>query len=160
MRGSRGRQAPSLLSDDLSPQTIDVTAGGNLEPALRDPFTVLARFGVKLASDQIDSDTATRFNEFVFQRLSRKAEKSAKTVYVHCAEGDRASPCRCARSSRRRDFHRFCRPPKARRKSGKPPNGRWSRSLTMSRCAGAPVSQCALLQELSEESLALWKAEQ
>ena len=41
-----------------------------------------------------------------------------------------------------------------------PPNGRWSRSLTMSRCAGAPVSQCALLQELSEESLALWKAEQ
>jgi hypothetical protein len=40
--------------------------------ARRDPLTVLDRFGVRLPTDQIDGDTASRFNEFVLQRLGRK----------------------------------------------------------------------------------------
>ncbi len=63
----------------------------NVMPTLapRDPFKVLSRFGVELPSDQIDGDTAARFNEYVLQRLDNKAAKSAETLYVHCAIGDR-----------------------------------------------------------------------
>jgi hypothetical protein len=38
----------------------------------RDPLTVVDRFGVRLPSDKIDGDTASRFNEFVLQRLAKK----------------------------------------------------------------------------------------
>ena len=38
----------------------------------RDPFDVVERFGDLLPTDQIDGDTASRFNEFVVQRLSRR----------------------------------------------------------------------------------------
>jgi hypothetical protein len=38
----------------------------------RDPLAVVDRFGVRLPTDQIVGDTASRFNEFVLQRLAKK----------------------------------------------------------------------------------------
>jgi hypothetical protein len=45
----------------------------------RDPFKVLERFGQDrpLASDEIESDTASRFNEFVLQRLTPRTGPAA-----------------------------------------------------------------------------------
>jgi TIR domain-containing protein len=42
------------------------------ETACRDPLSVVDRFGERLPTDQIDGDTASRFNEFVLQRLERR----------------------------------------------------------------------------------------
>jgi hypothetical protein len=42
----------------------------------RDPFQVLSQVGQKLLEmDQIEDDTASRFNEFVLQRLGRGRSK-------------------------------------------------------------------------------------
>jgi hypothetical protein len=38
----------------------------------RDPLAVVDRFGARLPTDKIDGDTASRFNEFVLQRLAKK----------------------------------------------------------------------------------------
>jgi hypothetical protein len=48
---------------------------------LRDPFEVLGRFDPArpLASDEIESDTASRFNEFVLQRLMPRITSSQST---------------------------------------------------------------------------------
>lgn len=59
----------------------------------RDPLEVLARHGERLPTDEVDGDTAARFNEFVIQQLSaRRAESNtariataaARSVYVTC----------------------------------------------------------------------------
>jgi TIR domain-containing protein len=56
----------------------------------RDPLEILGRFGQRLLeTDQIDGDTASRFNEFVLQRLGRtpsepstEREVDRKIVYI------------------------------------------------------------------------------
>ena len=64
----------------------------------RDPLRVLEFFNKRIPSDQIDGDTATRFNEFVLQRLNKPQKRASaqvielpikNAVYVHCAPGDR-----------------------------------------------------------------------
>ena len=69
--------------------------GGSGEPVPRDPFETLRRFGLEglLDSDEIESDTASRFNEFVLQRLASRiatavAEPKA-CVFVGAPAGDR-----------------------------------------------------------------------
>jgi hypothetical protein len=48
-------------------------ADAQVKRARSDPLKILKRFGQQLlATDQIDNDTASRFNEFVLQRLTRK----------------------------------------------------------------------------------------
>ena len=151
---------PAFYRMIWAPKRLTSHQGEGPEPAPRDPFAVLSRFGDKLPSDQIDSDTATRFNEFVFQRLSRKAEKSAKTIYVHCAEGDRAFALQVSKQLKKAGLSPLLPP------SEGAPDEREAAERTLveksdhvALCWGA-VSQCALLQELSEERLALWKGEQ
>ena len=47
------------------------------ETARRDPLEVLGRFGQQLLpTDQIDSDTASRFNQFVLQHLAEKKNRT------------------------------------------------------------------------------------
>jgi hypothetical protein len=59
----------------------------------RDPLEILGRFGQRLLeSDQIDGDTASRFNEFVLQRLGRtpgdaSAEKEVDSKIVSILPG-------------------------------------------------------------------------
>jgi TIR domain len=51
----------------------------------RDPLSIVDRFGERLQTDQIDGDTASRFNEFVFQRLGRKQSNPGpqrRTAYI------------------------------------------------------------------------------
>jgi hypothetical protein len=52
---------------------IVLPAGTPAEPNMvrRDPLNVVDQFGERLETDQIDGDTASRFNEFVLQRLAR-----------------------------------------------------------------------------------------
>jgi TIR domain len=76
----------------------------------RDPFAVVDRFDRRLQSDQIDSDTAAKFNEFVFQRLKNKLATVAKTVYIHCALNDRDFALSIARELRRSGFTPYVRP--------------------------------------------------
>jgi hypothetical protein len=60
--------APTVLAAGTSAQA---------KTARRDPLKVLKRFGQRLLeSDQIDGDTASRFNEFVLQRLERRKQGS------------------------------------------------------------------------------------
>ncbi len=56
--------APTVLLAETSAQA---------KKARRDPLKILKQFGQQLlAMDQIDGDTASRFNEFVLQRLERR----------------------------------------------------------------------------------------
>jgi hypothetical protein len=56
--------APSVLPAETSPQA---------KRPRGDPLKILKQFGQQLlAADEIDNDTASRFNEFVLQRLGRK----------------------------------------------------------------------------------------
>jgi hypothetical protein len=74
-----------------APQVLPSRAAENL--ARRDPFEVMRKFGEALCSDEVDGDTPARFTQFVLQRLSTKTSQPSadvsKTVYVHCADGDR-----------------------------------------------------------------------
>jgi TIR domain len=73
----------------------------------RDPFNVLDRFDRRLATDQIDGDTASRFNEFVLQRLSNEAQRAtpeAIAVYVRCAPDERNVGMSVARELKQLDF--------------------------------------------------------
>jgi hypothetical protein len=76
----------------------------------RDPFAVVDRFNRRLQTDQIDGDTAAKFNEFVFQRLKNKLATVAKAVYIHCALNDRDFALSIARELRRCGFAPYVRP--------------------------------------------------
>jgi len=60
----------------------------------RDPLQILAQFDLQLPTDEIEGDTAARFNEFVIQRLEAtvqaKTEEAARTstVYLAAAPAD------------------------------------------------------------------------
>jgi TIR domain len=56
-----------------APAVLPMETSAQAKRALRDPLKVLKRFGQRLLeTDQIDGDTASRFNEFVLQRLERR----------------------------------------------------------------------------------------
>lgn len=60
----------------------------------RDPLQILAQFDTLLETDELEGDTAARFNEFVIQRLeARKADRprerpKAATIYLAAAPVD------------------------------------------------------------------------
>ena len=56
-----------------APTVLPAETSARAKRARRDPLKILKRFGQRLLeTDQIDSDTASRFNEFVLQRLERR----------------------------------------------------------------------------------------
>jgi hypothetical protein len=54
-----------------APKVLMSQAGAEVE---RDPLEVVEGFGARLDTDQIDGDTASRFTEYVLQRLERLGE--------------------------------------------------------------------------------------
>jgi hypothetical protein len=64
-----------------------VVPGLDEEAAVRDPLEVLDRFDERLPNDEVDGDTAARFNEFVLQRLDRRAPAGTapRRCYVYIA---------------------------------------------------------------------------
>ncbi len=82
---------PSFYRLISAPKVMPSRAAENPPP--REPFEVLRRFGEGATSDEVDGDTPARFTQFVLQRLLAKTEQPAaeasKTIYVHCADGDR-----------------------------------------------------------------------
>src|SRR5262249_51814301 len=57
----------------------------------RDPLAVMSRYDECIATDQIDGDTASRFIEFILQRMQilRNPPSLSSTVYLIAAEADR-----------------------------------------------------------------------
>ena len=56
-----------------APSVLPVETSAQAKGARSDPLKILKQFGQQLLPmDQVDSDTASRFNEFVLQRLSKK----------------------------------------------------------------------------------------
>jgi hypothetical protein len=90
-----------------------VLPGSSAEPgtARRDPLEVLGRFGQRLlGTDQIDNDTASRFNEFVLQHLAEKhrgvmpeRRTEREIVYVR-TPGNRKSALEIAKELKRVGF--------------------------------------------------------
>ncbi len=75
-----------------------IIPGAEESGAERDPLEILTRYGPALASDEVDGDTATRFNDFVVQRLAARKPAAptaalssrAPLVYVTAAPADQA----------------------------------------------------------------------
>jgi TIR domain len=87
-----------------APKVPPRRASSDTEVQPRDPMSVLDRFDHRLATDQIDGDTASRFNEFVLQRLEFKpgaAAAEANTVYIRCGCDDRSFGLSVARELKR-----------------------------------------------------------
>jgi hypothetical protein len=101
-----------------APKIISRNTDSQSNPAVRDPFTVLGRFGNNLDTDQVDSDLPAKFNEFVIQRLERQAvngiEKTSvninATVYLHCLSDDRAFALTVAKELRKKGYAPIVRP--------------------------------------------------
>jgi hypothetical protein len=56
-----------------APSVLPAETSVGVKRARRDPLKILTKFGQQLLeTDQIDSDTASRFNDFVLQRLERR----------------------------------------------------------------------------------------
>jgi hypothetical protein len=70
------------------------TADSDAAKVVRDPLQILAEFDTLLETDEIDGDTAARFNEFVIQRLEASTPARpeeghrAVTVYLTAAPDD------------------------------------------------------------------------
>jgi hypothetical protein len=132
------------------------------EIAARDPFKVLSRFGARLPSDQVDSDTATRFNEFVFQRLGAKCARPAKTVYVHCVHNDRPLAIEVSKALKKAGYSPLLRPDV----SAGTPEERETVELALIAKAQRVIlcwgeaSQATLLKELGDSAIARWRSEQ
>jgi hypothetical protein len=58
-----------------APKVLLTSSEGEVIP--RDPLNVVDRFCERLPTDQIDGDTAWRFNEYVLQRLGKKKPREA-----------------------------------------------------------------------------------
>ena len=153
---------PSFYRMIWAPKVTSARLNDPQEFAPRDPFQVLSRFGAKLHSDQVDSDTATRFNEFVFQRLGSKTAKSTKTIYVHCAHGDRPLAVTISKALKSAGYSPVIRPDVT---DGTPEEceaaevaliGKAQRTIL---CWGN-ASKAALLNELHGSTLGQWRAEE
>jgi hypothetical protein len=65
------RKKPDFVRMIWAPKVLMLQAGAEVE---RDPLDVVEGFGARLDTDQIDGDTASRFTEYVLQRLERLGE--------------------------------------------------------------------------------------
>jgi TIR domain len=65
------RKKPDFVRMIWAPKVLMLQAGAEVE---RDPLEVVEGFGARLDTDQIDGDTASRFTEYVLQRLERLGE--------------------------------------------------------------------------------------
>jgi MinD-like ATPase involved in chromosome partitioning or flagellar assembly len=63
------RKKPGFERMIWAPTTM--LSGTSVKVVRRDPLSIVNRFGELLPTDQIDGDTASRFTEFVLQRLGR-----------------------------------------------------------------------------------------
>jgi hypothetical protein len=158
---SEAGRRPSFYRLIWAPKVLAIAIGDNPEFAPRDPFKVLSRFGAKLESDQIDSDTATRFNEFVFQRLENKSGKTSKTIYVHCGHGDRLLALEVSKALRKAGYSPIIRPdptegsPEERESAERALIHKAQRAIL---CWGN-ATQAALVSELTGSTIAKWREE-
>jgi hypothetical protein len=65
------RKKAGFLRLIWAPAVLLSQAVDGAERGPRDPLSVVDRLGGRLPTDQIDGDTASRFNEYVLQRLKR-----------------------------------------------------------------------------------------
>ena len=153
---------PSFYRMIWAPKVMPTRPNGPHEFAPRDPFQVVGRFGAKLPSDQVDSDTATRFNEFVFQRLGTKTAKSTKTIYVHCAHSDRPLAVDISKALKRAGYSPVVRPDVT---DGTPEECQAAELALLNKaqrtilCWGM-ASKATLLNELSGSTLGQWREEE
>jgi hypothetical protein len=153
---------PSFQRLIWAPKVLPTRESDAREFAARDPFNVLSRFGARLPSDQVDSDTATRFNEFVFQRLGAKSAKATKTVYVHCIHNDRPLAIEVSKALKKAGYSPLLRPDV----SAGTPEERQTAELALIAKAQRVIlcwgeaSQAALLKELGDSTIARWRSEQ
>lgn len=69
----KAKEQPGFERMIWAPTVLPADANAQTKGARRDPLKILKRFGQRvLEADQIDNDTASRFNEFVLQRLERR----------------------------------------------------------------------------------------
>jgi TIR domain len=66
------RKKPDFVRMIWAPKVFLSQTGPEVE---RDPLKVVEGFGARLDTDQIDGDTASRFTEYVLQRLERLGER-------------------------------------------------------------------------------------
>ena len=99
-----------------APKVMPRDAAFGVVNALRDPLRVLDRFDRRLPSDQIDGDTATRFNEFVLQRLGKVIHVpavEARGIYIYGTSEDRKFSLSVARELKRNGFAPLLKPASA-----------------------------------------------
>jgi hypothetical protein len=159
---AEAEKRPSFYRMIWAPKVMPTLPNGPRDFSPRDPFQVVGRFGAKLPSDQVDSDTATRFNEFVFQRLGTKTAKSAKTIYVHCAHSDRPLAVDISKALKRAGYSPVVRPDvtDGTREECEAAEvaliGKAQRTIL---CWGK-ASKAALLNELNGSTLVQWRMEE
>jgi hypothetical protein len=130
----------------------------------RDPLSVLDRFDHCLPTDQIDGDTASRFNEFVLQRLGSKIEAAPTsengTVYIQCASGDRSFGLSIARGLKRFGFAPLLSPATT---EGTPEELAQAEEKLLGQAHNVVVcwgiqSRTQILTEVSNPTLQTWRA--
>ena len=71
--GDKVKGIPGFERMIWAPDVLPAETSARAKRTRRDPLKILKRFGQRLLEmDQIDGDTASRFNEFVLQRLERR----------------------------------------------------------------------------------------
>jgi TIR domain len=129
-----------------------ISAEANM--ARRDPLEILGRFDQRLLeTDQIDGDTASRFNEFVLQRLGRKRRDPSperKIVYIRAPSGNRNLAVNIAKELKRVGFDPVLSPPSPLTKDelARIEQGLFSRAQNIIVCWGSQ-SQPKLLDEIT-----------
>jgi hypothetical protein len=69
------RNRPGFARLIWAPIVLPSGTAAEAKMAQRDPLDVVDKFGERLETDHVVGDTASRFNEFVFQRLERLGRK-------------------------------------------------------------------------------------
>jgi hypothetical protein len=126
-------------------------------------MSVLDRFDRRLTTDQIDGDTASRFNEFVLQRLERKpaaAVSETNTVYVRCGCADRSFGLSVARELKRTSFAPLLSPAPSEGTADELAQAEeqlLSRAQHVVVCWG-PQGRTQMLAEVTNPTLQKWRA--
>jgi hypothetical protein len=165
---AEARKRPAFYRMIWAPKVLPVRSGDGREVAQRDPFKTLVMFSTKVPTDQVDSDTATRFNQFVFQRLEKKPAATtattpakSKTLYLHCAHSDRAFALATAKAIKAAGYSPIVRPGPA---EGTPEEVDAAELTSIAKaqrvllCWGS-ATRLALLGEIGNPALAKWRAE-
>jgi TIR domain len=157
------RRKPGFQRLIWAPKVPPRRAADEANTESRDPLSVLDRFDCRLPTDQIDGDTASRFNEFVLQRLGSKLEAAASengTVYIRCASGDRNFGLSVARGLKRSGFAPLLSPATT---EGTPEELAQAEEKLLSQAHNVVVcwgiqSRTQILSEVSNPSLQRWRA--